>query len=194
VNISQKALAAALGISPASVTKWKRRGMPTHDVQAAQAWRSRNVGLYIRCEQPAQPAPPAGAMAPPAACSSPPATDPAGMLDLDQERAQLARQQRIAIELKNQIARAEFAPISLLSEVLAAASQAVVDRMDALPARLRKVCPDLSDAARAEVMVAIADARNEWVSGTVELVAARLDEQDADEQASDDNAEPGTAL
>ena len=45
-----------------------------------------------------------------------------GGLDLVQERAALAREQRHGIELKNAVARGEFAPIALLSEVLATAS------------------------------------------------------------------------
>lgn len=42
----------------------------------------------------------------------------AGGLDLVQERAALARSQREAQELKNAVARGEFAPIGLLADVL----------------------------------------------------------------------------
>lgn len=92
-------------------------------------------------------------------------------LDLVQERAALAREQRIGYAIKNEIARKTYAPITLLAETLALASQAVVDRFDQLPGRLRKACPDLPEAARDQVMSTIAEARNEWVSRTSSLVA-----------------------
>ena len=57
-----------------------------------------------------------------------------GELDLVQERAWLAREQRIAQALKNATTRKEFAPIGRLSEVLAAASGSVAAKLDALPA------------------------------------------------------------
>jgi phage terminase Nu1 subunit (DNA packaging protein) len=97
-----------------------------------------------------------------------------GGLDLVQERAALAREQRMGIEIKNAVARGEFAPIGLLSEVLATACQSVVERFDQLPSMLKKACPDLPDAAREQVMAAIAGARNEWVRATEKLVVEKL--------------------
>ena len=97
-----------------------------------------------------------------------------GGLDLVQERAALAREQRHGIEIKNAVARGEYAPIGLLSEVLATASQSVVERFDQLPAALRKTCPDLPEAARDQVMSLLANARNEWVRATADLVAKNL--------------------
>ena len=102
-----------------------------------------------------------------------------------QERAALARSQRIAQDLKNDIARGEYAPIGLLTDVLATASAAVVDRFEQLEGALRKACPDLPDAARSTVMTVIASARNEWIRSTAQLVDRSLDEQLA-EQADDD--------
>lgn len=108
-----------------------------------------------------------------------------GVLDLVQERAALARSQRIAQDLKNDIARGEYAPIGLLTDVLATASAAVVDRFEQLEGALRKACPDLPDAARSTVMTVIASARNEWIRSTAQLVDRSLDEQLA-EQADDE--------
>lgn len=108
-----------------------------------------------------------------------------GGLDLVQERAALARSQRIAQDLKNDIARGEYAPIGLLTDVLATASAAVVDRFEQLEGALRKACPDLPDAARSTVMTVIASGRNEWIRSTAQLVDRSLDEQLA-EQADDD--------
>jgi hypothetical protein len=40
---SDAALARLLGLSPAAVCRAKSRGMPTHDLQAAQRWREQNL-------------------------------------------------------------------------------------------------------------------------------------------------------
>ena len=98
----------------------------------------------------------------------------AGGLDLVQERAALAREQRLGIEIKNAVARGEYASISLLAEVLATASQAVSERFEQLPGLMRKVCPELPDAARDKLMSAIADARNQWVRATSRLVSEAI--------------------
>lgn len=109
-----------------------------------------------------------------------------GGLDLVQERAALAREQRLGIEIKNAVLRGEYAPISLLSEVLATASQSVVERFDQLPGLLKKACPDLPDAAREQVMAALAGARNEWVRATEALVTSKADVNLADDEESVD--------
>ena len=98
-----------------------------------------------------------------------------GGLDLVQERAALARSQRISQDMKNDIARGEYAPIGLLSDVLGMASSAVVDRFDQLEGALRKACPTLPDDAKATVMQVIASARNEWIRSTANLICERLD-------------------
>jgi phage terminase Nu1 subunit (DNA packaging protein) len=97
-----------------------------------------------------------------------------GGLDLAQERAALAREQRIGIEIKNQVLRGRYAPIALLSEVLASASQAVTERFEHLPGVLKKAVPDLPPAACDQVMTVIAAARNAWVGETAALVSAKV--------------------
>lgn len=106
-----------------------------------------------------------------------------GGLDLVQERAALAREQRINIEIKNAVARGEYAPITLLAEVLATASQAVSERFEQLPGALRKACPEMQDSERDQIMSVIADARNEWVRATFKLIVQRLEMDD--EQSSE---------
>jgi phage terminase Nu1 subunit (DNA packaging protein) len=101
-----------------------------------------------------------------------------GGLDLAQERAALARSQRIGQELKNAVTQGEYAPIGLLADVLSAAAAAVTDRFDALPGDLRRTCPDLSDDARTVVESAIASARNEWVRSTSSILMKQLDDMD----------------
>jgi len=79
-----------------------------------------------------------------------------------QERAALAREQRIGQAIKNGVARKEYAPVGLLADVLGTASSAVVDRFDHLEGVLAKSCPDLPEDAKTAVLTVIADARNEW--------------------------------
>jgi len=104
-----------------------------------------------------------------------------GGLDLAQERAALAREQRLGIEIKNAVLRGQYADVSLLAEVLAQASQAVGQRFDHLPGQLRKACGNLPPEAIDQVMAAIAHARNEWVRQTADLVAASFAQTDDDE-------------
>ena len=99
----------------------------------------------------------------------------AGGLDLVQERAALAREQRIGQAMKNAQARGEWAPVGLLADVLSVASSAVVDRFEQLEGALKKTCPDLPEAARTVVLQVIASARNEWVRATATLVAEHLE-------------------
>jgi len=111
-----------------------------------------------------------------------------GGLDLVQERAALARSQRISQDMKNDIARGEYAPVGLLTDALALASSAVVDRFDQLEGALRKACPTLADDAKATVMQVIASARNEWIRSTAKLVNETLDAM-----ADDDDDQPDMA-
>lgn len=108
---------------------------------------------------------------------------------LTQERAALAREQRVGQEIKNRVAQGEYAPVGLLADVLAAASAGVVDRFDTLPGLLRKTCPDLPAEARDTVVRVITSARNEWVRATAELAVRALD----DLADVDDDAQPADA-
>lgn len=107
-----------------------------------------------------------------------------GGLDLSQERAALAKTMREGHELKNAVTRGAYAPVTLLTEVLATASQSVSERFEQLPGQLKKACPDLPDAAREQIMVTIAGARNEWLRATLELMTKKLA---ADDDGLDDS-------
>lgn len=48
---TQAALAAALAINPALVTRYKRRGMPVHSIEAAQQWRDDNLRVRYTPER-----------------------------------------------------------------------------------------------------------------------------------------------
>ena len=117
--------------------------------------------------------------------------DEVGGLDLVQERAALAREQREGQAIKNAVARKEFAPVGLLADVLGMAASSVVDRFDQLEGSLRKACPDLPDEAKTTIQQVIASARNEWIRSTERSVFDRIDsmltDPDEDDQA---DAEP----
>lgn len=114
----------------------------------------------------------------------------AGGLDLVQERAALARSQREAQDLKNAVARGEYAPIGLLADVLGQAASAVVDRMDQVEGDLRKACPDLPEDARVVVLRTLANARNEWIRSTAKLVSDQVDGMTEDQEDADDDRTP----
>ncbi|MDR0776763.1 MAG: hypothetical protein LBE81_09025 [Azonexus sp.] len=99
-----------------------------------------------------------------------------GGLDLIQERAALARSQREGIDIKNAVLRGEYAPIELITKVLSNASAAVVERMDMLPARMRKEIPGLPQEAFGVIDAVIVSARNEWVRATVESALSEVPE------------------
>lgn len=97
-----------------------------------------------------------------------------GDLDLSQERAALAREQRVSYEIKNAVARGDYAPVGLLADVLASASQAIIDRFDALPGRLKKARPSLTPEDHEAIQGAIGAACREWARSTGEMVDKRL--------------------
>ena len=115
------------------------------------------------------------------------AREGSGTLDLVQERAALARSQREAQELKNASARSEYAPTTVLAEVLGIVRTGLVERMDELPGTLDQACPGLPDTARQVVQQVLASARGEWLRATASLANAEGLEpaEDEDELAAD---------
>ena len=104
--------------------------------------------------------------------------------ELARQKTLLIKAQTEAQDLKNAVARGEYAPIGILADVLALASSAIVDRLDQLEGQLRKAYPDLPEEARIVILRVIADARNEWIRSTSKLVADSLDrmaQSEADE-------------
>lgn len=107
-----------------------------------------------------------------------------GDLDLVQERAALAREQRLSVAIKNAVARREYAPVGVLAQTLAAASASVAALMEQLPGRLRRVAPNIDDDARRAIDDTLADARNEWVAATAALrLVAPAPDDDAEDAA-----------
>ena len=150
--VSQAEFAAMIGVSEARASQLVSEGVIVRG-DTAHEW------LVAYCERLRDQA--AGRLG-----------EGAGGLDLVQERAALAREQRIGQAIKNGVARKEF---GLLADVLGTASSAVVDRFDHLEGVLAKSCPDLPEEAKTAVLTVIADARNEWIRSTAKLVDEAVD-------------------
>lgn len=164
--ISQAEFAQVVGVSEARVSQWISDGVLVRG-ETAHQW------LLALCERLRdQAAGRAGAEV--------------GGLDLVQERAALAREQREGQAIKNAVARKEYAPIGLLADVLGMASSSVVDRFEQLEGTLRKAVPDLPDEAKTAVLKVIANARNEWIRSTAQLVAESVDAMLAAAEDGDD--------
>jgi len=166
--ITQAEFAVLIGVSEAKVSQLASEGVIVRGA-SGHAW------LLAYCERLREVA--AGR-----------ASADGGGLDLVQERAALARSQREAQDIKNAVARREYAPIGLLADVLGKAASAVVDRFEQLEGALRKTCPDLPEEAVATVQKVIVGARNEWIRSASKLVSDDLDslEQSPDDDEDDD--------
>lgn len=153
--ISQAEFAQVIGVSEARVSQLVSEGVLVRG-DTAQAW------LAAYCDRLRDQA--AGRLG-----------AELGGLDLVQERAALAREQREGQAIKNAVARKEYAPVGVLSDVLGMAASAVVDRFDQLEGVLRKAVPDLPDEAKTAVLKVIANARNEWIRATDRIVTEAVD-------------------
>jgi phage terminase Nu1 subunit (DNA packaging protein) len=158
---TQAQFADLIGVSRPMVTTWVKEGKLVEDASLKDWVRSycariREVAAGRGGPRQAEPL-------------------PEGQLDLTQERAALARTQRLVQEVKLAIAKGEYGPIGLLGDTLAGASSAVVAQFDQLEASLAKTCPDLDPAAKVTVLKTIAQARNQWISHTTELLSGTID-------------------
>lgn len=93
----------------------------------------------------------------------------AGVLDLVQERAALAKSQREGHEFRNAALRSEYAQTSLLNHVLGIVSESLKSSLDDLENTLPKRFPDLPIDGLRVVCDVISSARNEWVRATYKL-------------------------
>lgn len=111
-----------------------------------------------------------------------------GELDLVQERAGLAREQRISMELKNAITRKEYAPVELIATVLATASQTITDELNALPSTLKKISNNLPDEVITAIDEACRKARTNWVHA---VTMPNLEPTDIEQSDTDTFEEEG---
>ena len=166
-QVSQAEFAAMIGVSEARASQLVSEGVIVRG-DTAHEW------LVAYCERLRDQA--AGRLG-----------EGAGGLDLVQERAALAREQRIGHAIKNGVARKEYGPVGLLADVLGTAASAVVDRFDHLEGVLAKSCPDLAEEAKTAVLTVIADARNEWIRATAKLVDEAVDAMLATDEGEDED-------
>lgn len=166
-QVSQAEFAAMIGVSEARASQLVSEGVIVRG-DTAHEW------LVAYCERLRDQA--AGRLG-----------EGAGGLDLVQERAALAREQRIGQAIKNGVARKEYGPVGLLADVLGTAASAVVDRFDHLEGVLAKSCPDLAEEAKTAVLTVIADARNEWIRATAKLVDDAVDAMLAADEGEDED-------
>ena len=167
--ISQRKFAALLGVLPQVVNQWVNEGwLPKEGT--FRDW-ARALGSRIKERQLATKVKPE------------PVADEGDStkLDLNQEKAALARTQRLIQEVKLATARGEYAPVGLLADVLAQASGAVVAQFDQMEGRLAKACPDLPEAAKLTVLNTLAAARNVWIAETAELIKQQIESNVDDE-------------
>lgn len=98
----------------------------------------------------------------------------AGDVDLATERALLAKEQRIRVEMQNAVTRKELAPVVLIEEVLAKAGSRAARILDTIPGLVRRRCPELDANTLSAIRDQVAQARN--LAAAISL--ADLDDED----------------
>ena len=141
---TQKALAAALDMSQANVTKLKKQGMPVDSVEAAQAWREARQNIAAR-----KPAPAGFASVAPAATVRPASFDETRMpeyRELPDEDHQAARTRREIAEanLAEMREAEERGKLIQVSAVRATWATRIASARDALLQILARIVPVLA--------------------------------------------------
>ncbi|GGX01502.1 hypothetical protein GCM10011282_04290 [Undibacterium macrobrachii] len=83
-----------------------------------------------------------------------------GDLDLVQERARLAKEQADRVEMQNQLARKEVAPVNLIELVLADVARKIISELDAIPVELKRNSKSISSEDLQYISNEIVKARN----------------------------------
>lgn len=113
---------------------------------------------------------------------------------LGEERAGLAREQKLLTRIKKQKELGEWAPISALTKVLASTTSQMASTFDSIPVQLKRKWPELSGEQLNIVRAELSQARNLMVATGVEAVRAiaLAETEYADEfaDAADDDDEP----
>lgn len=103
-----------------------------------------------------------------------------GELDLVTERALLAREQRVRLEMANAVTRNELAPVVLIEEVLSKAGARIGGIFDAIPGAVRRRVPALTSEEIGNIEKEIARVRN--IVAAISLADLR---DEVDEDAAD---------
>ncbi len=115
-QIQKGEFAKLIGVGPSAVSNMVQRGIIA-DGQPVGDWLVSVMGHYR--EQAAGRA-------------------SSGDLDLASERARLASEQADKVALQNQIARKEYAPVSVIEETLASVGRQIAGLLEALPVKLKR--------------------------------------------------------
>ena len=109
-----------------------------------------------------------------------------GALDLVEERALLAREQRLRLEMANAVTRRELAPVALIEEVLSKAGGKIAGIFDAIPGAVRRRVPALGADEIKNIAIEIARVRN--IVAAMSLADLREGEEGVDDELLDDGA------
>lgn len=151
---TQSQIAGIVGVSQPLISDVESRGVCTRDM---------SLGVWLRSYMMHLREQAAGRAA-------------AGDLDLASERAMLAREQRVRIEMQNAVTRGELAPVILIEEVLTQAASKVAGLLDAIPGMVRRRVPQLTGDEIDMIAGEVAKARNAVASMSM---ADLRDEDDA---------------
>ncbi len=94
----------------------------------------------------------------------------AGDLDLIQERAALARAQRIKVEMVNAQMRKQLAPVAMLESVLAKVGRQVATKLESIPVQIKRRSPNLTAEDIDLIAEEITKARNIAAAVTLEAL------------------------
>ena len=110
-------------------------------------------------------------------------------LALMRANTELAISRKRSQDIKNEVADKRYAPIDLLTEVLAGASQAAATHIDALVPTLMREGLELTDSQRTRIATIVARARNELVERATDIALLDLlDEQEGDGTATNNES------
>jgi Zn-dependent protease with chaperone function len=145
--LSQQDLAAALGVDPSWVTRYKAKGLPTHSVEAAQAWRRENVRPRVN---PAVAGDGAGGRVPPAPPAAAAAGGGRGDGDGDYWKSRARREEAEAelAELKLSEQRGELVRAADVRAAYAKKAAALREALLQIPARLAAVLAAETDHSK----------------------------------------------
>lgn len=99
-------------------------------------------------------------------------------LDLVAERAMLAREQRVRLEMQNAVTRGELAPVVLIEEVLSKCGARIGGLFDAIPGAVKRRVPALTSDEIGNIAKEIAKVRN--IAASISLADLREEDDDDD--------------
>jgi hypothetical protein len=152
-SLSQAAIGRALDLSPASVTKLKKQGMPVHSVEAAQAWRLARQNIAQR--KPLPQSLPLAASAPHREQSSVAAREPMAALGESHDEARTRREIAEAdlAELKLRELRGDLLRREVVERIVGEQAAKTREAVLQIKSRLAPLLAAESDALKVAAML-----------------------------------------